>query len=236
VTHKREYIERANALLFHARDVDFSDLPSRKENQPWVLFTMETPLSDPWTLKPELVRHFDYFMGYQLNSDFPVPYYYDVTESLLKPLNPFKREVPILWAGSNCNTFSGREYYIQELMKYIPIDSYGSCLNNMQFPPNLTLNELAREYKFYLAMENANCKDYVSEKTLRALTEGVLPIVDGPDDYSLFAPTNKALIKSTFNTFPTNLESNLMKNLSRNGETGNLGIVYFVDTSTAIGN
>lgn len=52
-------------------------------------------------------------------------------------------------------------------------------------------DRLAKEYKFYLAFENSNCKDYISEKFFeKALGHDVLPIVMGapPDDYEKYAP------------------------------------------------
>jgi hypothetical protein len=39
---------------------------------------------------------------------------------------------------------------------------------------------LLNQYKFYLAMENSNCKDYVTEKLFRTLAMGLVPIIDGP--------------------------------------------------------
>jgi hypothetical protein len=52
------------------------------------------------------------------------------------------------------------------LQKYIPVDIYGKC--GTQKCPRSTETEcyemLNRDYKFYLAFENANCKDYLTEK------------------------------------------------------------------------
>lgn len=50
---------------------------------------------------------------------------------------------------------------------------------------------LDRDYKFYLAFENSNCKDYITEKFyVNALSRNVLPIVMGarPEDYESGAP------------------------------------------------
>lgn len=69
-------------------------------------------------------------------------------------------------------------------MKYIPIHSVGSCVHNHDLPreydTDRNLINFVRKYKFYLAMENSNCKDYVTEKLYRTMTAGVVPIVDGP--------------------------------------------------------
>lgn len=42
---------------------------------------------------------------------------------------------PVLYIQSICSTLSGRDHYVEELMKYIAVDSYGKCLkNNKNFP------------------------------------------------------------------------------------------------------
>jgi hypothetical protein len=45
-------------------------------------------------------------------------------------------------------------------------------------------------------MENSNCHDYVTEKLYAAFEAGVIPIVDGPDDYSAFMPSNHSIIEA----------------------------------------
>ena len=79
---------------------------------------------------------------------------------------------------SSCDTPSGRDEYVQELMKFIQIDSYGLCLHNKNLPPHLRepqkmkdvefLHILAK-YKFVLAIENAVCDDYITEKLWKVI-------------------------------------------------------------------
>ena len=59
--------------------------------------------------------------------------------------------------GRNCNAPSARQLYIQELMKYIPVDSYGKCLHNKDVPEGFPgrynssdlsyLSDLIKDYK-----------------------------------------------------------------------------------------
>ena len=67
---------------------------------------------------------------------------------------------------SNCHESNTRQKYAQELQKYITVDIYGSC--GTKKCPRSKRTEcyemLDRDYKFYLAFENANCKDYITEK------------------------------------------------------------------------
>jgi alpha-1,3-fucosyltransferase 10 len=58
-----------------------------------------------------------------------------------------------------------------------------------------TDREVAGRYKFYLSIENNNCDDYVTEKIHRPYAVGVVPILDGPKDYSRFLATNHSSIR-----------------------------------------
>lgn len=127
---------------------------------------MESPLTAPFRMDEEKMEVFDYLASYHLKSSFLFPYY---SPSLMDVVNrPLPKNfmqtktgsAPILWIAKNCGASSGRQYYVEQLMRYIQVDSYGSCLNNKPFPENKTRLELMAEYKFYLAIENANCDDY----------------------------------------------------------------------------
>ena len=56
--------------------------------------------------------------------------------------------------------------YARELGKYINVDIYGAC-GSKRCPrtnTNKCFSILDKEYKFYLAFENSNCKEYITEK------------------------------------------------------------------------
>lgn len=49
----------------------------------------------------------------------------------------FRRKVrPIIWFVSNCQAKSGRQEYVDELSRHIPIDVYGKC-GTMYCPPSV---------------------------------------------------------------------------------------------------
>ncbi|KAI1294997.1 Alpha 1,3 fucosyltransferase [Mortierella claussenii] len=111
---------------------------------------------------------------------------------------------PIAWVVSNCKAISGRHYMVNQLLKYINIDIYGHCIRNRAWPQTPTSDggmkdmdivELISHYKFYLAIENGNCEDYVTEKLEQTFAAGAVPVVDGPEDYSRFMPAHKSLIR-----------------------------------------
>jgi len=80
-------------------------------------------------------------------------------------------------------------------MSYINIDSYGTCLNNVQSNDITTRRKsnsiIYSSYKFVLAIENSNCEDYITEKLIEAFSSTSIPIVagrNGKPDYARFAP------------------------------------------------
>ena len=75
----------------------------------------------------------------------------------------------VFWVVSNCNTHSKREDYVQIMQYYIDVDIYGKCGNLTCSLENDCFDDLAENYKFYLAFENALCPDYVTEKFFRTL-------------------------------------------------------------------
>jgi glycoprotein 3-alpha-L-fucosyltransferase len=72
----------------------------------------------------------------------------------------------VAWFVTNCNDHNGRKQYAHELQKHIPVDIYGACgtKNCPRSTANKCFDMLDRDYKFYLAFENSNCKDYITEK------------------------------------------------------------------------
>ena len=104
--------------------------------------------------------------------------------------------------------------------KHIEVHSFGRCLHNRDLEHDTSdlhaigpLGTLSK-YKFYIAMENSNCLDYVSEKLLRAWQIGIIPIVvtwKGVPDYSKFVPNNYSFIDAGKFRGPQHLAEYLKK-------------------------
>jgi len=87
---------------------------------------------------------------------------------------------------SHCETPNDRLQYAKDLSKFIEVDIVGSCgsLSDGDIPSE-------DQYKFYLAFENSNCDDYITEKFFNYIRNGkVVPVVMGakPEAYRLFGP------------------------------------------------
>jgi len=108
----------------------------------------------------------------------------------------------VAWFVSNCRASNARMEYVRELQKYVDVDVYGSCgtLKCSRGDDHWCQRMLTKTYKFYLAFENSNCRDYITEKFFRTLRSDVVPIVMGghPDDYKHLAPEGSYIHVSQF--------------------------------------
>ena len=61
---------------------------------------------------------------------------------------------------------NGRLQYAQELGQYIGVDIFGACgtMKCSRSQSENCFDLLKTKYKFYLAFENSNCQDYITEK------------------------------------------------------------------------
>lgn len=97
----------------------------------------------------------------------------------------------IAWMSSNCdNTFWERKKFVSTLNDVIHVDQYGKC-GDLTCSKGGDCEKVLSNYKFYLALENSECEDYVTEKFWdKALRHRTVPIVYGPmrESYEKMAP------------------------------------------------
>ncbi len=197
ITHDQTQATDSSVLIFHASDINKRDFsfPQQQKNSAWVYHDAEAPHYQSL----EVINKMQYSMTYRLDSDFPWGYFQgqDLLNRMERPPSIKKKEkASIAWIVSNCKASNYRHHYVKELLRYIDIDIYGHCLNNKDWPTNITSTiDLISKYHFYLAIENSNCKDYVTEKLTNTYLAGVIPIVDGPSDYGPFIPNTHSVIK-----------------------------------------
>lgn len=99
----------------------------------------------------------------------------------------------IAWIVSRCNSSNQRQDIVTELRRHVPIDIYGECgdrHHTCAVPKGRALSgidcrlQIHTRYKFYIAFENANCLDYVTEKYFDVLSStDMVPIVYGGANY-----------------------------------------------------
>ncbi|XP_076448319.1 alpha-(1,3)-fucosyltransferase 7-like [Babylonia areolata] len=227
MTNDRSLVEQSDAVLFHAHDVfnfwrSYVMPESRLPHQVWILYYLEPPTRTPLSMGP-LAGVFNWTAGYRLDSDVPVHYggytrypgdrygsNHTVNHARLKPRLA-------AWMSSNCHDFNRRQLLVRRLKNALgdDLDLYGGC-NSRRCPETICADTLSN-YKFYLALENANCRDYVTEKFWAALARQQVPVVMGgasSEDYRKVAPPDSFLHVDDFPS-PDHLARHLLY-LSRN--------------------
>ncbi|XP_067944378.1 4-galactosyl-N-acetylglucosaminide 3-alpha-L-fucosyltransferase FUT6-like [Watersipora subatra] len=211
-TNKNDY-SKSDAVVFHLynnldnKDFVLSELPTRRNvDQKWVLMIREPPaFYYPAQLKL-LNDMFNLTMTFQSTADISIPYggYWNLTEDRKRrpPMNYLKgRNKMVVWLVSNCITSSRRERYVTDLQKYIDIDVFGACGKPITGKYRPLMAEFAKKYKFYIAFENSDCEDYITEKFWKSLHLGMIPIVRGHRaDYKMFAPLHSYIHADSFIT------------------------------------
>lgn len=223
ISSKREYLNdnKLGALMFYGSKILNYDFPlPRNEQIPWAIFHEESPKNYGPILFKETQDLFNITSTFSQNSDFPITLQYFGNLSLLtdkkyfislKDKNLFlKQHSPVLYIQSDCDTPIGRDYFVEELSKYIQVDSYGKCMKNKEFPTGLSelypldvYNEefmkFIAQYKFIISIENAVCEDYVTEKFWRPLIVGSIPIYLGATNIKDWMPNqNSAILVTNF--------------------------------------
>ena len=159
--------QKADLVLFK----DHFTMPtfSRPTNQLWMMYLLECPLHTQMYRQNNV---FNWTSTYRSDSTIVAPYgkwqYYNDNVKQLPLLKNFaaNKTKAVAWFVSNCGARNGRLKYAKELGKHIQVDIYGAC--GTKTCPRSQANDcfkmLDRDYKFYLAFENSNCKDYITEK------------------------------------------------------------------------
>ncbi|XP_016977669.1 alpha-(1,3)-fucosyltransferase B isoform X1 [Drosophila rhopaloa] len=238
ITNKRHRLPMSRGVLFYGSNMKTGDFPvPRGKQHVWALLHEESPRNTPFVSNDEFLRHFHFTSTFSRFSNMPLTTQYLPSGQALtskdyhvsfagKSKWAFRPSASIAFMQSDCDTMSGREDYVKELMKYLTIDSYGSCLRNKDLPEslkndylnNLYSPELLRflsEYKFMIAIENAACPDYITEKFWRPLVMGVIPIYFGSPTIKDWQPNNKSAIFVEDFTHPRGL-ANYLNELADN--------------------
>ncbi|XP_025966630.2 4-galactosyl-N-acetylglucosaminide 3-alpha-L-fucosyltransferase FUT6 [Dromaius novaehollandiae] len=180
----------ADAIIVHHRGVCAGPerLPQgpRAPSQRWIWFNLESP-SHSANLGA-MDNLFNLTMSYRRDSDIFSPYGELQLLSQPQPFSIPPKAKLVAWVVSNWQANSHRVKYYQELKRHIAVDVYGQ--HHQPLAQDQLLSTVAR-YKFYLAFENSQHEDYITEKVWRnALSSGTVPIVLGPPraNYERFLP------------------------------------------------
>ncbi|XP_031316447.2 alpha-(1,3)-fucosyltransferase 4 [Camelus dromedarius] len=167
----------------------------RPPGQRWVWMNFESPSHSPG-LRSLAGNLFNWTLSYRVDSDIFVPYGYlyprthpsDQPPGLVPPLA--QKQGLVAWVVSNWDERQARVRYYRQLSQHVAVDVFGKDGPGQPVPEIGLLQTVAR-YKFYLAFENSQHLDYITEKLWRnAFLAGAVPVVLGPDraNYERFVP------------------------------------------------
>lgn len=186
-------LSEADAVLFHLHLTKSpSDLPVRTNvKQRWIFLTDESP-HNTFLLKTQNLQDynglFNWSMSYRWDSDVPVPYGRTVLlssegEVPIAHLRSKSKLAAVL--GSNCGGHNRRWWYVNQLKAALndSLTIFGRCAggNASACPGHFNRDcPLLRQYKFYLAFENSNCREYLTEKVFwQGYAKLAVPVVFG---------------------------------------------------------
>jgi len=216
VSRDRSQWEAADAIVFHLPQLRTSGLPPRKRRgQVWVALCVESAVHYPLLAsRAQLGGVFNLWMTYQRDADVWCPYFGPNTPAALASEPAEKREpVPAAAFISSAWDGSGRAALLAELMRHMPVDSYGALHRNRTIANDDGAPSKRRtiaRYRFTLAFENAIDRDYVTEKFFDPLAAGSVPVYLGAPNAEAFAPGNDCFIDATHYPSPRALAEHLL--------------------------
>lgn len=220
VTFNHSMLLQSDAVIFY--HVGMNQPPTKLSNQIWIFVSLESPYTTKTTYNREGFKNkFDWTMTYRQDSEGFIPYGVikrrnKVLEKNYKSIFQNKTKEAV-WVVSHCNTISKREKYIQEMAKYIGVDTFGRCGQSCNTNSAEDCKQaLSKTYKFYLSFENALCNDYMTEKISTIYLDDMdfIPVVRGAPNASNYLPKNTYVSTRDFKT-PKEL-AEYLKNLGRN--------------------
>lgn len=148
-------------------------------------------------------------LTYLSDSDIVVPYGKFYPFKKIKKPNlvnwAHNKTRKVLWVASNCLVASwGRAKFVKHLASYTKVDLYGRC-GTLSCPKEdkEMCEKIFSQYKFYLALENSNCREYITEKVWHnSFERNVVPVVFGAnrEDYESILPPNSFIFAEDFNS------------------------------------
>jgi alpha-1,3-fucosyltransferase 10 len=129
-------------FLFYASNFKPYDLPlPRERDHLWALIHEESPRNAYILSHQPALSVFNFTSTYSMRSDYPITTQWLQCQDWIKdtkyvlPLVDKNRLrnlglAPILYLQSDCDVPSDRDSFVKFLQNFIPVDSYGTCLQN----------------------------------------------------------------------------------------------------------
>jgi hypothetical protein len=209
----------ARGIIFHIPSLGNIDRLEKPEGQLWAARWKECEAHPKFSrlADPEFMSRFDLTGSHRLDADvfngYFNPRYYEHGESRLRSEPRPKSGLAAVFISGTMD-HSGRTQYLAELMKHMPVSSYGRLLRNQRLRPDRgrsTRLETIGGFKFTLAFENAIAEDYVTEKFYDPLCLGSVPVYLGAPNVDRLAPSKDCYIDVRDFSGPRQLAERLLE-------------------------
>lgn len=201
---------QADAVVIHHREIAqrTAELPPepRPRAQKWIWMNYESPAHTRGLRRLE--GAFNLTLSYRTDADIFLPYGYllpsagdggggvGVVHRLRAPSRSrLLRPRLLAWVVSNWSESHARVAFYHQLRRYVRVDVFGRA--GRRLPEDAggggrgsSVVRLVGGYQFYLALENSQHTDYITEKLWNAVRAGAVPVVLGPSrqNYERFLP------------------------------------------------
>lgn len=133
-------------FMFYGTDLGSTDLPlPRQPFHQWALLHEESPKNNYIYSHEPIMTLFNHTCTFKRESDYPIPTQYLpslkwlTSRQYMVPTSE-KNDLqqtelsPLVYAHTDCGTPSDRDTYVELMMTYINVDSYGKCVHNKDLP------------------------------------------------------------------------------------------------------
>ncbi|CAH1785280.1 unnamed protein product [Owenia fusiformis] len=190
LTNDKTELKSAEYLMFHVSDIEntlkYEVMPPfHPPKQKWILYTREPPTRRYFKNVQLLKNDINITASYWSGSDIFLPYGWTKRyENITRDDTNYHggKTKMIAWMVGHCKTPSNREGFVAQLNKYLPVDIMGKCGQTRceDKEGETCLEWLGKTFLFYLAFENSDCEDYITEKVWRnAMMTNMIPLVRG---------------------------------------------------------
>ena len=180
-TQDKSLYDKSHAVFIPGNLLKRFELPEyRPPGQRWI-FTTREPFMNIQFL-PKYRYAFNHTMTYHNHADIDFSKggcHKREQPARILPHSVHKKNKMVAWVSSHCNTESKREYFVHRLERFVKVDIYGYC-GKLKCPKNGEVcDDKLSAYKFYVALENSLCDQYITEKVFKSFSLDLVPLVAG---------------------------------------------------------
>lgn len=191
--------DKIDAVAYHLVD-KASTSAARLSNRNFLTIgaSMESNVNFP--SQKNAKHNFDLTMTYELDSDIPIPYLNFGDQIKLEhnaKASLDRRIRAAAYVASNCK--KERQDFVANLVKHgLPVHALGACSvegarkNRIRKIAGQKIEALSK-YAAYLAFENSDAKDYVTEKVYDGIRAGTITVYRGTASVHKFVPENSII-------------------------------------------